>query len=68
MSGWIELHGAAIVHAQGHATFGDALDGPQLAVSDLQIIRGRGELDAVSLGEATRFLAVDRNTLLAVRV
>ncbi len=48
MPGWIELHGSAIVHAQRHAAFGDALDGAQLAVRNLQVVCGRGELDAVS--------------------
>jgi len=36
MAGWIELDGAAIVHAQRHTAFGDALYGDRLMVRNLQ--------------------------------
>ncbi len=68
MPGRIELHGAAIVHAKRHSAFGDALNRSRLAVRNFQVVRRRGELDAVAHGKATLFLAVDRNSLLPVRV
>ncbi len=59
----------ASVHLQPHAPIvRDTLKGAQLAVGHLQVVRGRGELDAVSNGERPLPIAVDGDSLLPARV
>src|ERR1039458_1322888 len=62
----IDLDFAASIHLQTHSPIlADALDGPLLAVGQLQVARGRGELHPVSHGKSPLLFAVDGNTLLA---
>jgi hypothetical protein len=62
----IEFYLSASVHLQTDPPIlGDAFDGSQLAVGQLQVGQGRGELHTVSDGEGPLLFAVDGNSLLA---
>ena len=57
---------AASIHLQTHPPIlADALHGPQLAIGQLQVGQGRGELYPVSHGKSPLLFAVDGYTLLA---
>jgi hypothetical protein len=65
----VDAHASASVQPQAHSTIvGDALDSPELAVGDLQVIRRRSELDTVANRESLLLLPIDRNALLAAWV
>jgi hypothetical protein len=65
MFSWVDAHTPATVHLQTHtAIVGDALDGSQLTIRNLQVSRRRGELDAVAHRKSLLLLLVDGNVLL----
>ena len=69
VSVWIEIDGAATIHLQMQLpVVADALDGAQFAVCHFEVVGGRGELDAVALGEAAQFFTEYRNALLPARI
>ena len=61
----IERYTPAAIHLQVHTpVVGEALDGAQLAVCNLEIVCRRGELDAVARSERLLLVTVERDTLL----
>jgi hypothetical protein len=56
----VDAHAPAAVQLQAHsAIVGDALDSPELAVGDLQVIRRRSELDTISDRKHLLLLSID---------
>jgi hypothetical protein len=56
----IEIDVALIVQPQPHLSIpSNVLDSSQVAIDDLEVMAGRGELDAISDGESLLLLSVD---------
>ena len=61
----VDLNRTSTIHPQTHSAITDSFNRCQFAVSDLQFIIGRGELDAVAYRKRTLLLSIDGYTLLA---